>query len=287
MKTITTINEVRAQIQQWQNDGDTIGFVPTMGFLHEGHQSLMAAARQHNDRVVVSIFVNPLQFGPQEDFTRYPRDLAHDQEICHRAGVDLIFHPSEKEMYPAGFDTYVEAHGVTARLEGITRPTHFRGVTTVVTKLFNIVTPDDAFFGQKDAQQVAVIRQLVRDLNMPVTIHPCPIIREADGLAKSSRNVYLAPHERAAALSLSRSLSIAKRLLNTGEQSPSAITAAIREAFSPYSVAKVDYIKLVDPVTLKDLPVVVDEVLILLAVYIGKTRLIDNILLKLEDGQWN
>lgn len=287
METVTTIEEVRQQVRQWRQNGETIGFVPTMGYLHEGHQSLMAAAREANDRVVVSIFVNPLQFGPHEDLANYPRDLSHDQEVCGAAGVDLIFHPSEAEMYPEGFDTYVEAFGVTGMLEGASRPTHFRGVTTVVSKLFNIVTPEDAYFGQKDAQQVAVIRQMVRDLNIPVTIHPCPIIREADGLAKSSRNVYLSSEERQEALSLNKALIIAKEALNEGQTSAPKIIGQLIRSFTFYPSAEIDYIKMVDPVTLTDLQEVADEVLILLAVRIGKTRLIDNALLKLEENQWN
>ncbi|MDT2757876.1 pantoate--beta-alanine ligase [Enterococcus asini] len=275
MQTVTTIVEVRQIVSTWKKAGKTIGLVPTMGALHEGHQSLITTARQQCDKVVLSIFVNPLQFSPEEDLACYPRDLPTDQIKAAAAGCDLIFCPSEVEMYPAGFNSYVECFGVTQMLEGHSRPTHFKGVTTVVAKLFGIVTPDIAFFGQKDTQQVAVIEQMVRDLNLPVTIYSCPIIREASGLAKSSRNQYLSVQEKKEALVLSQSLKLAERMINTRQpvaKIHQAMTAKIEE--SPLAV--IDYLKIVNPQTLQEIKEIEKECLILLAVYIGQTRLIDN-----------
>ena len=196
MKIVETIKEVREQVKEWKKQGLTVGLVPTMGYLHEGHRSLMEAARKNNDKVVVSIFVNPMQFGPTEDLAEYPRDLDHDAALCEGVGVDLIFHPEPEEMYMDDFCSFVDMTGLTEGLCGKTRPIHFRGVCTVVTKLFHIVTPDNAYFGQKDGQQLAVIRRMVRDLNMDIQIVGCPIVREEDGLAKSSRNTYLSKEER-------------------------------------------------------------------------------------------
>lgn len=220
MQTLETIQAVRKQVNLWRQAGETIGLVPTMGALHAGHQSLIERAAKENDHVIVSIFVNPTQFAPNEDLTSYPRKLEEDQALCEKAGVEVIFHPEPQEMYPSGFDTFVVVHGTTEVLEGASRPTHFRGVTTIVLKLLQIAQPDRAYFGQKDAQQVAVIQQMVRDLNVPVEIIVCPIIREADGLAKSSRNVYLNPAERKAALVLSRALNLAQQRLNAGTREP-------------------------------------------------------------------
>ena len=217
MKIVSTIEEVRAQVREWKKEGKTVGFVPTMGYLHEGHASLMDAAGK-NDKVVVSIFVNPMQFGPNEDLASYPRDLEHDAKVCEAHGVDLIFHPTPEEMYGDNFYSYVDMNVLTEELCGLSRPVHFRGVCTVVAKLFNIVTPDKAYFGQKDAQQLAVIKRMVKDLNMPLTIVGCPIIREEDGLAKSSRNTYLSPEERKAALVLSRSIFLGKKMVEQGEK---------------------------------------------------------------------
>lgn len=211
MKIVSTINEVREQVKEWKKEGNTIGFVPTMGYLHEGHASLIDAARKNNGKVVVSIFVNPIQFGPNEDLDSYPRDLEHDAKLCEEHGVDLIFHPTPEEMYGDNFYTFVDMDVLTKELCGLSRPVHFRGVCTVVSKLFNIVTPDNAYFGQKDAQQLAIIKRMVKDLNMPLSIHGCPIIREEDGLAKSSRNTYLSPEERKAALVLSRSVFLGEK----------------------------------------------------------------------------
>lgn len=280
MQTETNIRNTQACIKQWQLAGLAIGFVPTMGYLHEGHRSLIEKAAAENDKVVVSIFVNPLQFGPDEDYDNYPRDLERDQKIAAAAGADLIFAPSVSEMYPEGFATFVTAYGVTEKLEGAARPGHFRGVTTVVAKLFHILQPQKAYFGQKDAQQVAVIRQMVRDLNLPVTIIPCPIIREPDGLAKSSRNTYLSPAERKEALSLSRSLLLAEKLVRAGITEPRLLKEQLTACFSDIASARIDYIKIVDPVSLEELSLINGSCLILLAVYIGKTRLIDNRLIE-------
>lgn len=281
MQQLNDIKATQALIKEWHQAGYSIGFVPTMGYLHEGHQSLITRAAAENDKVIVSVFVNPLQFGPEEDYDSYPRDLKGDQQRAAQAGADLLFAPTVAQMYPEGFETFVTAYGVTDKLEGATRPGHFRGVTTVVAKLFNILQPQRAYFGQKDAQQVAVIRQMVRDLNMPVTIIPCPIIREADGLAKSSRNTYLTAAEYQAALSLSQSLKLAETLIQTDnivavEQLKKAMTAC----FSSIPLARIDYIKIVDPISLEELAVITDSCLVLLAVYIGKTRLIDNLLIE-------
>lgn len=278
MKIAATIKEVRTQVKEWKKQGLTIGFVPTMGYLHEGHQSLMEAARKENDKVVVSIFVNPMQFGPTEDLAQYPRDLEHDCTLCEKVGVDLIFHPEPEEMYAPDFCSFVDMTGLTEGLCGKTRPIHFRGVCTVVTKLFNIVTPDRAYFGQKDGQQLAVIRRMVRDLNMDLTIVGCPIVREEDGLAKSSRNTYLSPEERRAALILSKTIALGKTLAQTQKDTASVIQA-MKENIETEPLARIDYIEAVDadsmqPITKFDRPA-----MLAMAVYIGKTRLIDNTLI--------
>ena len=247
-----------------------------MGYLHEGHKSLIDAARKENDRVVVSIFVNPMQFGPTEDLESYPRDLKKDAALCEAAGVDIIFHPEPEEMYADGFCSYVDMNGLTTELCGKSRPIHFRGVQTVVLKLFHIVTPDRAYFGQKDAQQLAVIRRMVKDLNVDTTIIGCPIIREADGLAKSSRNTYLSPEERKAALVLSRSLKLGKKLIEDGEKDAKKVIAAIRGEIEKEPLAKIDYVEIVDWNTLEPVDSTEGEILTAMAVYIGKTRLIDN-----------
>lgn len=276
MKIAATVEEIRSAVKAWKKEGLSVGFVPTMGYLHEGHQSLMQKAVSENDRVVVSIFVNPMQFGPSEDLESYPRDLEKDAALCESSGVDLIFHPEPKEMYHPDFSSFVDMHGLTESLCGKSRPAHFRGVCTVVTKLFNIVQPDRAYFGQKDAQQLAVIQQMVRDLNMDITVIGCPIIREADGLAKSSRNSYLSADERKAALVLSRALEVAKQMLADGERDVAKILKAISEMIQAEPMAKIDYVELVDARTLQQVDSVERPVLVALAVYIGKTRLIDN-----------
>lgn len=280
MNIFNRADEVRQQVKDWKKQGLSVGFVPTMGYLHEGHRSLMEAARKENDRVVVSIFVNPMQFGPSEDLESYPRDLEKDAALCREVGVDLIFHPQPEEMYPEGFCSYVDMNGLTTELCGKTRPTHFRGVQTVVLKLFHIVTPDNAYFGQKDAQQLAVIRRMVRDLNVDVTIHGCPIVREADGLAKSSRNTYLNEEERRAALILSKSLDVGKQLVDEGERDAAALKAAIRRNLETEPLARVDYVEVVDFDTITPVETIKGTTLVALAVYIGKTRLIDNFIVE-------
>lgn len=282
ISTATTISELKAKLASWQSANQTIGLVPTMGFLHEGHQSLIRKAANDNDRVVVSIFVNPTQFAPDEDLETYPRDLAQDQIKCLAAGADLIFAPSVSEMYPSGFNTYVTTSGVSDLLEGKSRPAHFRGVTTVVTKLFNLVHPNKAYFGQKDAQQVAVLKQMVLDLNQDLELVVCPIIREPDGLAKSSRNTYLSTDARQQAVVLSQALSLAETLISKGERKTSTIIAALKTHILTQSLTKIDYIKIVDPITLKDIDKTKHDILLLLAVYVDQTRLIDNKIIHLE-----
>lgn len=282
MKIVSTIEEVRAQVKEWKKEGQSIGFVPTMGYLHEGHMSLIDAAGE-NDKVVVSIFVNPMQFGPTEDLASYPRDLEHDAKLCEEHGVDLIFHPTPEEMYGDQFYSYVDMDVLTKELCGLSRPVHFRGVCTVVTKLFNIVTPDRAYFGQKDAQQLAVIKRMVKDLNMPLTITGCPIIREADGLAKSSRNTYLSIEEREAALVLSCSIFLGKEMVEKGERDCKKILAAMTAEIEKEPLAKIDYVKIVDLDTMQQVEKIDRGILAAIAVYIGKTRLIDNFMYELEN----
>lgn len=284
MKIVEKISDVRNEVKEWKRQGYRVGFVPTMGYLHEGHGSLIQAARKENDKVVVSIFVNPMQFGPAEDLDSYPRDLEHDAAYCESLGADMIFHPSPEEMYEEGFCSYVDMNGLTGELCGKTRPTHFRGVQTVVLKLFHIVSPDNAYFGQKDAQQLAVIRRMVKDLNVDVTIHGCPIIREEDGLAKSSRNTYLNPQERQAALILSRSLAEGRKLIEAGERSAAKVKEVITAKIAMEPLAKMDYVEVVNYDTILPVEEISGSVLVAIAVYIGKTRLIDNFILQEESG---
>ena len=276
MIVVKTINEVKQIVKQWRKEGKTIGFVPTMGYLHEGHQSLIKKARE-NDKVVVSIFLNPMQFGPSEDLASYPRDLERDKLKCSEAGADLIFAPDASEIYENNFQTFVDMHLLTEELCGLTRPCHFRGVCTVVTKLFNIVTPDKAYFGQKDAQQLAVIKRMVADLNMDIEIVGCPIIRENDGLAKSSRNTYLNDDERKAALVLSRSINKAKELIDNGQRDASIVISSMTEIINKEPLAKIDYVKAVALDTMQQIKFLNVPSLVAIAVYIGKTRLIDNL----------
>ncbi|MCM1244012.1 MAG: pantoate--beta-alanine ligase [Roseburia sp.] len=276
MKIAEKVEEVREQVKAWRKEGLSVGLVPTMGYLHEGHKSLIDKAVEQNDRVVVSVFVNPIQFGPGEDLASYPRDLARDAKLCEDAGAELVFHPSDEEMYFDDFCTYVDMNDLTEGLCGKTRPTHFRGVCTVVSKLFHIVCPDRAYFGQKDAQQLAVIRRMVRDLNFDLEIVGCPIVREANGLAKSSRNTYLDEKERVAAVVLHKGLSAGEKLLRSGEKEAAKIVQAVREVIESEPLAKIDYVELVDWDTLKHVDTVQEQVLVAVAVYIGKTRLIDN-----------
>lgn len=276
MNIVSTIQEVREQVKKWRMEGLTVGLVPTMGYLHEGHKSLIDRAVEENDRVVVSVFVNPMQFGPSEDLESYPRDMNRDAALCEDAGASLIFHPEPSEMYHDDFSSFVDMNTLTGGLCGKTRPIHFRGVCTVVAKLFHIVTPDKAYFGQKDAQQLAVIRHMVSDLDFGVEIVGCPIIREEDGLAKSSRNTYLNPQERQAALVLSRSLKIGKKMMDSGEKDAKAVISAIRSEIEKEPLAKIDYVEIVDWNTLDPVETMEGPVLTAIAVYIGKTRLIDN-----------
>lgn len=278
MKIVETIQEVRNQVKEWRMQGLSVGLVPTMGYLHEGHKSLIDRAVAENDKVVVSVFVNPMQFGPKEDLASYPRDLDRDAALCEGAGADLIFHPEPSEMYHDDFSSFVDMNTLTGGLCGKSRPIHFRGVCTVVAKLFNIVTPDKAYFGQKDAQQLAVIRHMVSDLNFGIEIVGCPIIREEDGLAKSSRNTYLNPEERQAALILSKSLKKGKELLDAGEKDAAKVRQIITDTLNSEPMAKIDYVEIVDWNTLEPVETINGPVLVAIAVYIGKTRLIDNVI---------
>ena len=280
MKISGNIKEVRDIVKEWKQQGLSIGLVPTMGYLHEGHLSLMERAIKENDRVVVSIFVNPMQFGPTEDLASYPRDLDRDAALCEKIGVSMIFHPEPSEMYADDFCSYVDMSGLTEELCGKSRPVHFRGVQTVVSKLFHIVPANRAYFGQKDAQQLAIIRRMVRDLNFDIKIIGCPIIREEDGLAKSSRNTYLNTEERNAALILNKSLTNAKNLIASGERSAKQIKDCIQETIMAEPLAKADYIEVVNFDTIKPLEKLNGNVLVAIAVFIGKTRLIDNFILE-------
>ena len=276
MQIATTINEVRTQVKAWKKEGCSVGFVPTMGYLHEGHGSLISRAREENDKVVVSIFVNPMQFGPGEDLESYPRDLDKDSAYCESLGADLIFHPEPEEMYTDGFCSYVDMSVLTEELCGLSRPVHFRGVCTVVNKLFNIVQPDRAYFGQKDAQQLAIIKRMVQDLNMDLELIGCPIVREEDGLAKSSRNTYLSAEERQAALVLSRAVKLGQELVAGGETDAKKIVSEMSALIEKEPLARIDYVKAVDGLTMQQIDTVKKPMLVALAVYIGKTRLIDN-----------
>lgn len=276
MQIVSTVEEVREQVKAWRQEGLSVGLVPTMGYLHEGHKSLIDKAVEQNDKVVVSVFVNPIQFGPGEDLATYPRDLERDAALCENAGASLIFHPEPEDMYFDDFCTYIDMSGLTEGLCGKTRPTHFRGVCTVVGKLFHIVEPDRAYFGQKDAQQLAVIRRMVRDLNFNLEIVGCPIVREEDGLAKSSRNTYLSPEERQAAVILHKGLEKGEELVRAGEKSAAVVKKAIRDVIESEPLARIDYVDIVDFDNIQELDTLGDSVLAAVAVYIGKTRLIDN-----------
>lgn len=277
VQIVKTISEVRDIVKTWKKAGHQVGLVPTMGYLHEGHQSLMTAAKSANEKVVVSVFVNPMQFGPTEDLASYPKDLDKDRQLCQQAGADLIFHPDAAEMYSPDFCSFVDMTGLTEELCGRSRPIHFRGVCTVVSKLFNIVQPDRAYFGQKDAQQLAVIRRMVRDLNIDVEIVGCPIIREHDGLAKSSRNSYLNQEQRQAALCLYRAIQLSQQLMQAGERDCQRISSQMTALIEQEPLAKIDYISIVDADTLSPVERINQSVLCAIAVYIGKTRLIDNV----------
>lgn len=276
-----TIEEVRAQVRAWKQEGLTVGLVPTMGYLHEGHASLVDKAVSQCDRVVASDFVNPTQFGPNEDLEAYPRDFDRDCALLEAHGCHLVFHPEVSEMYAPDAATYVEIlSDMPKQLCGQTRPIHFRGVCTVVSKLFNIVTPDKAFFGQKDAQQLAIIRRMVRDLSYGVEIVGCPIVREPDGLAKSSRNTYLNPQERQAALVLSQAVRLGQAMVAEGETDAHRILAAMTAHIQAEPLARIDYVSAVDGVTMLPVETIQGSVLVAMAVYIGKTRLIDNFIVE-------
>jgi pantoate--beta-alanine ligase len=277
MRRLATIDGVRS----WRGErAGTVGLVPTMGALHAGHVSLVEAAGRENDRVLVSVFVNPTQFGPREDYARYPRDLERDEALLERAGADAVFAPGVEVMYPPGAETTIDVGSVAAPLEGEQRPGHFRGVATVVLKLLAIATPDRAYFGEKDAQQLAVVRRLVADLDVPVGIRACPIVREPDGLALSSRNAYLSPAERRAATVLFRALRAAEEAWRQGERRADALREAMKSTLQGEPLARVDYAAVADPASFREVDVADRPVRLLLAVYVGETRLIDNLLLE-------
>ena len=283
MQIVKTIDEVRSVVKQWKREGLSVGLVPTTGFLHEGHKSLIERAVKENDRVVVSDFVNPTQFGPNEDLASYPRDLDRDAKLCEDAGAALLFNPEPEEMYYEDRTTSVNMEGLTKELCGKSRPIHFSGVCTVVSKLFHIVTPDRAYFGQKDAQQLAVIKRMVRDLNFDIEIVGCPIIREEDGLAKSSRNTYLSEEERKAAVILNQSLKVGKEMIEKGEKDAAKVKEAIVKNLTTEPLAKIDYVEVVDFHTIEPITTIKGSVLTAIAVYIGKTRLIDNFIVNTEE----
>ncbi len=284
MKVITKIKEMQIISREHKKEGHIIGFVPTMGYLHEGHLTLVREAKKRCDTVVVSIFVNPLQFGPKEDFSRYPRDFERDATLLKGCETDYIFHPQADEMYPEGFQSFVEVTEVTKNLCGASRPGHFRGVTTVVCKLFNAVMPDIAYFGLKDYQQYVTIRRMIRDLNMDIEIIGVPIVREADGLAMSSRNTYLSPEERRSALCLYRAINLAKRLVKEGERDSVKIISAVTDLIEKTPLTRIDYVKLCDLETLDyvEKGPMDRDLLLALAVFVGSTRLIDNTILEVK-----
>ncbi|MDD5174530.1 MAG: pantoate--beta-alanine ligase [Candidatus Omnitrophica bacterium] len=277
MKTIENISRMSTFAKMMKKEGKSIGLVPTMGYLHDGHLSLVKAAKKHTDVVVMSIFVNPIQFGPKEDFEEYPRDLKHDEEMAREAGVDVIFHPLLKDIYPEGYATYVTVEKLTSNLCGESRPGHFRGVATVVTKLFNIVKPEVAYFGQKDMQQAMMIKKMALDLNMDIEIKIMPIVREKDGLAMSSRNTYLSGSERRDAAVLYQSLLKAETLIKNGERDAGKVIKAIEDMIKAKESARIEYVKLVDARGLKDIKTITGEIAIAVAVFFSNTRLIDNI----------
>jgi pantoate--beta-alanine ligase len=277
MKTIESISRMSTFVKMMKREGKSIGLVPTMGYLHEGHLSLVRAAKKHTDVVVMSIFINPIQFGPKEDFEKYPRDLKHDEDMAREAGVDVVFYPSLKDMYPEGYATYVTVEKLTDNLCGESRPEHFRGVATVVTKLFNIVKPEVAYFGHKDMQQAMTIKKMASDLNMDIEVKMMPIVREKDGLALSSRNMYLSDTERRDAAVLYQSLKNAEILIKNGERDARKVIKSVEDMIKSRQSARIEYVKLVDAGALEDIKTVTGEVALAAAVFFGKTRLIDNI----------
>lgn len=280
IKIAKTVDEVRETVAKWRSNGESVGLVPTMGYLHAGHQSLIKKSVEQNDHTVVSVFVNPIQFGPNEDLEAYPRDLERDAELCETTGAELIFNPEPEEMYKDGFVSFVDMNGLTNHLCGLSRPVHFRGVCTVCTKLFMIVGPDRAYFGQKDAQQLAVIKRMVKDLNMPLEIVGCPIVREEDGLAMSSRNTYMNAEERKAALILSKSIKLGQQLIEDGERSAEVVRSKMTELLETEPMADVEYVNVVNNLTMEDISKVEGEILVAIAVKINnKVRLIDNFMM--------
>jgi len=279
MKIIKEVDKMKTYARIMKKGNKLVGFVPTMGYLHEGHLAVIRTARKQSDVVILSIFVNPIQFGPGEDFKKYPRDIRKDEELAKSCGVDILFYPDKEDMYPGGFSTYVNVEGLTDQLCGKSRPGHFRGVTTVVAKLFEIIKPDIAYFGQKDAQQALVVGKMVDDLNMDVTIKTLPTVRDDDGVAISSRNVYLSKTERKDAAVLYKSLEAAHQAVESGERNAKKLVERIRGIISTVPSAKVDYISIVDARSLKGISRIKGEALATLAVFVGKTRLIDNMIL--------
>ena len=281
LKIATTIKEVRDTVKEWKSQGFTVGLVPTMGYLHEGHGSLIKTSASECDKTVVSVFLNPTQFAPNEDLESYPRDFQQDKVLCEKMGADLVFHPEVSEMYEQDNATFVEILSeMPKQLCGKTRPIHFRGVCTVVSKLFNIVTPDKAFFGEKDAQQLAIIKRMVRDMSYGIEIVGCPIIREEDGLAKSSRNTYLNEEERKAALCLSKAIFCGQSLVEKGETDANKVLEEMKNLINKEPLARIDYVEAVDGVTMMPVDKIEKDTLVAMAVYIGKTRLIDNFSVK-------
>lgn len=281
MSLITDISSLRNELNKFKARGETIGFVPTMGYLHDGHLSLIKQAKKQNDIVVVSVFVNPTQFAPHEDYDSYPRDIERDYSLAKSAGADIVFHPDAKEIYPKGASTFIEVEGdITKKLCGASRPSHFKGVTTIVNILFNLVDPDKAYFGQKDAQQAIVLKKMVRDLHMPVEIIVCPIIREIDGLAMSSRNTYLSDDERKQALILNQALYAIQESCKQGEKSVSILREKIKQMIETQPLAEIDYVEILDATTLESIEYIDNAALAAVAVKFGKTRLIDNVFLK-------
>jgi pantoate--beta-alanine ligase len=283
MRIVTSVPEMKALAREWGASGRTVGFVPTMGALHEGHLSLVKESRRRCGVTVVSVFVNPSQFGPGEDFNAYPRDFGRDRTLLEREGVDCVFHPEAEAVYPRGYRTYVEVHGLQDHLCGESRPGHFRGVATVVLKLFNIVRPSAAFFGWKDAQQLIILRRMAADLDLDIELVGCPIVREPDGLALSSRNAYLSPEERQAALVLSRGLQAAEAAAAAGQRRAAEMERRIREILEAEPLAELEYVEIVDMEELRPLEILAGEVLVALAVRIGRTRLIDNVRIAVKD----
>ncbi len=283
MKTISKAAEMQDAVNREKSRGKTVGFVPTMGFLHEGHMSLVRESLKKADVTVVSIFVNPTQFGPKEDFKDYPRNINRDTEILKKEGVDYLFFPGNEEIYPDRYKTYVEVHDLQDKLCGRSRPSHFRGVCTVVLKLFNIIGPDFVYFGQKDAQQAVILKKMAEDLNLKVKVEALPIVREEDGLALSSRNTYLSQEERRAALVLSRSLDEARQMVENGESDADLIKNRMREMIGQEPLARIDYVEIVDMEDLDPVSTIEKKALAALAVFVGKVRLIDNTILRVKE----